>query len=94
MQNQPNGLERTINHFANVLSATGAIFLLPLIAQHVRLPAQSFLYSQLDGEIAYLGAWAVVILLTISSYLGASALLQVIIQGLFRRSVSSHKHPF
>ncbi|MFK4751080.1 hypothetical protein [Oceanobacter antarcticus] len=93
-ENSQGSMGKAITGFSGALAATGAILLSPLIARHVRVPVQGFLSSELDYQTAYWGSWAVVILLAASSYFGSSAVLQLLVQLLFRRTVKIHRSPF
>lgn len=87
MQNnyQISALERAISGFANTVAAIGALFLIPYVAGHYRVPVYRYIYSAMDYEWAYWGSWVFVALCALCFYFGSSSLLQVIVQYVFRR---------
>ena len=86
-------LERSITGFAYTLSAIGAILLLPFLARHVRTDICFYVSTGLDYSWASWISWIIVILLALSAFFGGSALLQALIQKLFRRG-SHVRSPF
>ena len=88
-QQKPTALERAISGFSATVAILGAVLLLPVLSQYIRPIAFGFLRPDLGAELAYIGSWAIVLLIAISVFFGASALLQVLIMMLFRRG---HHH--
>lgn len=87
MQNnhQISALERAISGFANTVSAIGALFLVPYVAQHYRGQVFRYILSAMDYEWAYWGSWLFVALCALCFYFGSSSLLQILVQYVFRR---------
>ncbi|MFK4751147.1 hypothetical protein [Oceanobacter antarcticus] len=93
-QQKPTALERAISGFSATVAILGAVLLLPVLAQYIRPFAFDFLRPDLGTELAQFGSWAVILLISVSVFFGASALLQVLIMMLFRRGHHHNRGPF
>ena len=82
---KPSAVERAITAFANTLSALSIIFILPVLARHIRPSAYDYLLGEFPSELAVFGSWLVIILLAITAFFGISTFLQLGVQKLFQR---------
>tara|TARA_R110001583_G_scaffold195438_1_gene373568 strand:- start:26248 stop:26538 length:291 start_codon:yes stop_codon:yes gene_type:complete len=91
---KPTALERAISGFSATISILGAVLLLPVLAKYVRPFVFNFLRADLGVDLAQFGSWAVILLIAVSVFFGASALIQVLIMMLFRRGHHHNRGPF
>ena len=79
-------LERAFSGFSKALAFACSFFVLPYIAQHNRYEMYAYLTDVLSPNWAHWGSWGFVIAVTLCCFFGISALLQLLVQLLFRRS--------
>lgn len=96
MQQTPktSALGRAISGFANTAAAIGALFLVPYVAHHFRVPVYDYIYLSMPHAWAYWGSWLFVALTAMGCYFGSSTLLQAVIQLLFRGGGNSYRGGF
>lgn len=86
-EKQGSPLLRSVSGFANALSGLCTFLLMPLITRYIRPEIHRYLAGEFPHEWALWGSWGFVVLLGLCAFFGIAALLQMIVQFLFHRSV-------